>query len=100
MCTVCGWGDTELGGPASQTLLEIEVMTRYNEDCGRVADLMTERMICANELGKSACHGDSGGEDLKKRSRIAIPWEFHEVSAFNFTQKYASVKINEISPSS
>jgi len=59
---VAGWGDLLEGGPRSKKLMEVEVIATNNTECyDAYGGGITDRMICAGDLGKDSCRGDSGG---------------------------------------
>lgn len=65
--TVIGWGKTSYSifSSSSNVLLEVEVDYVPKDMCNRRFNVLgaeiTGRMICASRVGKSSCHGDSGG---------------------------------------
>merc|ERR1711970_1457463 len=67
VATVTGWGTTSLGGPTSETLLEVSVKVMSNTECRskysyQPLAVITDQMLCAmvDGGGKDACQGDSG----------------------------------------
>ena len=60
---VTGWGRLNSSGPQADILQEVTVTTISNQECraSHGHDRITEAMICAGEVGKDACKGDSGG---------------------------------------
>lgn len=65
--TVMGWGATQMGGCATDVLLEVEVRTVNNETCSEAyGGLITRSMLCAGASGKDSCQGDSGGPMIRK----------------------------------
>ncbi|KAH8316523.1 hypothetical protein KR067_009576 [Drosophila pandora] len=65
---VTGWGSQREGGPASDTLREVEVVVLTQSECRNETSYkpgqITDNMLCAGntaEGGKDACSGDSGG---------------------------------------
>lgn len=62
--TVLGWGSKKLKGPATDKLMEAQVITQPAYKCGLLAKKITDRMMCAFDDGQDTCHGDSGGKIL------------------------------------
>lgn len=64
---VAGWGSTSFRGPATTTLMEVQVPVLDNDECKRAfvnkKTVIDNRVLCAGYLtgGKDACQGDSGG---------------------------------------
>ncbi|KAH9416937.1 hypothetical protein DERP_014834, partial [Dermatophagoides pteronyssinus] len=62
---VSGWGRTGRSLPISKRLLMAKLRIVDNEECQQQWSTMfqvnSESMICAGDLDKSACNGDSGG---------------------------------------
>ncbi|XP_042870522.1 trypsin alpha-3-like [Penaeus japonicus] len=60
---VTGWGHTESGGTASDTLLEVSVKVLSQVECrrGNYGSAIKGTMLCAGSAGKDSCQGDSGG---------------------------------------
>lgn len=63
--TVAGWGYTE-NGRVSDVLLSVRVPIYTAEDCANLYDRVlntrsTLNKLCAGEVGKDTCGGDSGG---------------------------------------
>merc|ERR1712226_1822492 len=57
-----GWGRTSGGGPISTILQEVELDYLTNAQCAQTwGNFITDKMLCVNSSGKSACNGDSGG---------------------------------------
>jgi len=57
-----GWGRTSGGGPISAILQEVELDYLTNAQCAQTwGNFITDKMLCVNRSGKSACNGDSGG---------------------------------------
>ena len=76
-----GWGHTSYKGSVSNILREVDLTIKSREDCVlafKNTFTLTANMICAEEKGKDACQGDSGGETL-------MLLYFHIIS---FTLKY------------
>merc|ERR1712013_606409 len=73
VATVTGWGATSLGGPVSETLLEVSVKVMPNTQCRFIFGThpvpqfeirwITDQMLCARVEGggQDACQGFSGG---------------------------------------
>merc|ERR1712179_703647 len=65
MTTVMGWGATRENGPASNTLLEVDVAIVSQTVCNSALSSyggVTASMTCAGGIaGYDACQGDSGG---------------------------------------
>ena len=66
--TVMGHGDTKSDDviyEGSMELLEVELNVRSNEECGEsykvTDDVITDTMLCAEDIGEDSCQGDSGG---------------------------------------
>uniref|UniRef100_A0A481MQI0 CLIP domain-containing serine protease n=1 Tax=Nipponaphis monzeni TaxID=196483 RepID=A0A481MQI0_9HEMI len=64
---VAGWGSISFRGPATTTLMEVQVPVLDNDGCKRAfankKTVIDNRVLCAGYLtgGKDACQGDSGG---------------------------------------
>ena len=58
---VTGWGRLNYTGPQADTLQEVNVTTISNQECraSHGHHRITEAMICAGEVGKDACKGDT-----------------------------------------
>ena len=60
--TVSGWGTLKYEGRPSTLLMEVNVTTLSNVECNLAYDGdVLDSMICATDIGKDACQGDSGG---------------------------------------
>jgi len=66
--TVMGHGDTKSDDviyEGSMELLEVELNVRSNEECGEsykdTDNVITDTMLCAEDIGEDSCQGDSGG---------------------------------------
>lgn len=61
--TISGWGLTSnLPGSDPENLKKAVIRTVDNDVCNQAdAGDITDRMLCAGEVGKGFCHGDSGG---------------------------------------
>lgn len=62
-----GWGHTSYKGTVSNVLREVDLTIKSREDCVlafKNTFTLTTNMICAEEKGKDACQGDSGGKNL------------------------------------
>lgn len=57
-----GWGLTSVGGYNSRYLMEVEIPVVSNNQCQNAYSIaLPKGVICAGEVGKDACTGDSGG---------------------------------------
>eukprot|EP00091_Calanus_sinicus_P018622 TRINITY_DN4310_c0_g1_i1.p1 TRINITY_DN4310_c0_g1~~TRINITY_DN4310_c0_g1_i1.p1 ORF type:complete len:135 (-),score=39.95 TRINITY_DN4310_c0_g1_i1:240-644(-) len=64
LATVSGWGTLQAGGFQPVQLMEVNVTTMDNTECGAFYagyEDITDSMICASGEGKDSCQGDSGG---------------------------------------
>ncbi|XP_049794568.1 trypsin alpha-4-like [Schistocerca nitens] len=65
--TVTGWGRTRTGGPAASTLQKVDISISDRSYCQSFfSSVVTPRMVCAGQAGKSVCNGDSGGPLLQQ----------------------------------
>jgi trypsin len=64
--TVSGWGTLASGGVQPNHLMEVNVTTMSNTECGAAYGTLTPSMICAKDSGRDACQGDSGGPLITK----------------------------------
>merc|ERR1711988_2004029 len=60
---VTGWGRLRSGGQLPDILQEVNVTTMTNQQCRERYGYsrITDHMICAGDVGRDSCHGDSGG---------------------------------------
>ena len=58
---VTGWGNTKFKGNQSKILQKARVTTSQCKNSNYPVYRITENMICAQEVGRDVCHGDSGG---------------------------------------
>ncbi|XP_033125024.1 uncharacterized protein LOC117123275 [Anneissia japonica] len=67
LCTVTGWGTTEVGGSQNPDLFEVELPIVNQDECKRnYTSPITDDMICAGATGYDSCQGDSGGPMVTK----------------------------------
>ena len=64
-CTVSGWGAMEAGGNYSMTLMKAEIPVVTDLACRleypSIPTSIADSMLCAGEVGKNSCQGDTGG---------------------------------------
>ncbi|XP_023711399.1 trypsin 3A1-like [Cryptotermes secundus] len=74
-CTVIGWGYLFTGGPTSDTLKMVDVVTYSDEQCEAVLEgHVKPSNICAGMPGggRGHCSGDSGGPLIVNEEQIGI----------------------------
>lgn len=79
---VTGWGTLDPDtGETPTVLYEVGVQTISLDECkyknNYDSELITENMICAGEVGKDSCWGDSGGERANLgQFTLFIEWKY------------------------
>ena len=81
LATVSGWGTLQAGGFQPDQLMEVNVTTMDNEECGAFYggyEDITDSMICASGEGKDACQGDfgAGGLEVNNVSHLSVYQSF------------------------
>eukprot|EP00092_Neocalanus_flemingeri_P047239 GFUD01053475.1.p1 GENE.GFUD01053475.1~~GFUD01053475.1.p1 ORF type:complete len:163 (+),score=56.57 GFUD01053475.1:174-662(+) len=63
--TATGWGTLYSNGPQATVLMEVDLETITNKQCGEdyyyEKEAIKDSMLCTVAPGKDACQGDSGG---------------------------------------
>ncbi|XP_049816063.1 trypsin alpha-like [Schistocerca nitens] len=71
--TVTGWGLIASGGSNANALLKVDISVVDRSTCQEnFGSLVTKRMVCAGEAGKSVCNGDSGGPLVSGTTQVGI----------------------------
>lgn len=70
--TVYGWGKVGYTERLSPVLREVTVKILPRDACKGYGKNFTANMICAGDVGKDACIGDSGGPLLMKKYGVTI----------------------------
>ncbi|XP_049815878.1 trypsin alpha-3-like [Schistocerca nitens] len=73
--TVTGWGRIASGGSAPTVLQKVDINVIDRTTCQDIffgINMVTKRMVCAGEAGKSTCDGDSGGPLVSGSTQIGI----------------------------
>ncbi|XP_049762263.1 trypsin alpha-4-like [Schistocerca cancellata] len=73
--TVTGWGRIASGGSAPTVLQKVDISVIDRTTCQDIffgVNMVTKRMVCAGEAGKSTCDGDSGGPLVSGSTQIGI----------------------------
>lgn len=87
---VVGWGETNLNGPSSDVLLQVQVPVVDNNSCGqayaRHGATITGEQLCAGEAkgGKDSCRGDSGGPLMLPQTGI-----YYQIGIISFGYRCA-----------
>ncbi|XP_049816500.1 trypsin alpha-3-like [Schistocerca nitens] len=71
--TVTGWGTTASGGTSASALMKVDINIIERSTCREhMGSLVSKRMVCAGEAGKSVCNGDSGGPLVSGTTHVGI----------------------------